>query len=57
VNLALEGARKLNMSLPNTAAWQGLFNAAVASGGGRWDHSGLVQVVEKLANQRIGKEN
>jgi 2-hydroxy-3-oxopropionate reductase len=57
LNLALEGARKLNMSLPNTAACQELFNSAVASGGGRWDHSGLVQVLEKLANQQIGKEN
>jgi 2-hydroxy-3-oxopropionate reductase len=56
LNLALEGARKLNMSLPNTAACQELFNSAVASGGGRWDHSGLVQVLEKLANQQIGKE-
>jgi hypothetical protein len=27
VNLALERARKLNMSLPNTAAWQELFNS------------------------------
>jgi hypothetical protein len=32
VNLALEGARKLNMSLPNTAAWQGLLLPAEADG-------------------------
>jgi 2-hydroxy-3-oxopropionate reductase len=57
LNLALEGARKLNMSLPNTATCQELFNSAVAFGGGRWDHSGLVQVLEKLANQQIGKQN
>lgn len=56
LNLALEGARKLNLSLPNTATCQELFNSAVASGRCRWDHSGLVRVLEKMANQEIGKE-
>jgi 2-hydroxy-3-oxopropionate reductase len=53
LNLALEGARKLNLSLPNTAACQELFNCAVAAGGPRWDHSGLVRVLEKMASHEI----
>ena len=34
LNLALQGARSLGVGLPNTAACQELFNAAVAAGGG-----------------------
>jgi 2-hydroxy-3-oxopropionate reductase len=56
LNLAIEGARTLNLSLPNTAACQELFNSAVACGGGRWDHSGLVRVLEGLANHEIGQK-
>jgi len=48
------GARALGVSLPNTAACQELFNAAQAAGGGGWDHSGVVRVLEKLANHEIG---
>src|SRR5213079_1714686 len=40
LNLALQGARALSMSLPNTATTQELFNAAAALGGKGWDHSG-----------------
>jgi len=54
LGLALEGARQLNISLPNTAACHELMNSAVASGGAQWDHSGLVRVLEKLANHEIG---
>jgi 2-hydroxy-3-oxopropionate reductase len=57
LNLALEGARKLNLSLPNTSTCQQLFNSAVAYGGSGWDHSGLVQVLERLANHQIGKKH
>jgi 2-hydroxy-3-oxopropionate reductase len=53
LNLALTGAAALGMSLPNTAATQQLFNAARAAGGGAWDHSGVVQVLEKLAAHRV----
>ena len=56
LNLAIEGARTLNLSLPNTAACQELFNSAIACGGGRWDHSGLVRVLEGLANHEIGRK-
>jgi 2-hydroxy-3-oxopropionate reductase len=54
LNLALEGARALGVSLPNTAsALQELFNACVAHGGAAWDHSGLVQALEIAANHKI----
>lgn len=55
LNLALQGARNLGISLPNTATCQELFNAANAAGGAAWDHSGMVRVLEKLANHEIGQ--
>jgi 2-hydroxy-3-oxopropionate reductase len=54
LNLALEGARALGVSLPNTATCQQLFNAATAAGGRAWDHSGMVKVLEQLAHHEIG---
>jgi 2-hydroxy-3-oxopropionate reductase len=56
LNLALSGARVLGVSLPNTAACQELFNAARAAGGGAWDHSGMVRVLERLANHEISSQ-
>lgn len=53
LNLALQSARTLGVSLPNTATCQELFNACVASGGGDNDHSGLIKSLEKLANHSI----
>ena len=41
LNLALSSARALGVSLPNTANAQELFNACVAHGGAKWDHSGI----------------
>jgi len=55
LNLALQGARSLGISLPNTATCQELFNAAVAAGGEAWDHSGMVRVLERLACHEIGQ--
>ena len=55
LSLALAGARALNLSLPNTAATQELFNAAAALGGKGWDHSGLVRVLEHLAGHQVAK--
>jgi 2-hydroxy-3-oxopropionate reductase len=49
LGLALEGARALRMSLPNTAAVAQLMNAAQAQGLGKLDNSALVQVLEQLA--------
>ena len=53
LGLALQGARALNLSLPNTATTQELFNAAAALGGKSWDHSGLVRVLEHLAGHKV----
>jgi len=53
LSLALSGARSMGMSLPNTATAQELFNACVANGGAKWDHSALVRALEKLANHAV----
>lgn len=55
LNLALSGARALNMSLPNTATAQELFNACAAHGGREWDHSAMVRALEGMANHEIAK--
>jgi 2-hydroxy-3-oxopropionate reductase len=54
LNLALQGARALGISLPGTATAQELFNSCAAHGGKGWDHSALVRALEKLANFEIG---
>jgi len=53
LNLALEAARKMELSLPNTAIAQELFNAVAAHGGEDLDHSAMVLALEKLANHEI----
>ncbi len=53
LRLALEGARALNMSLPNTAATQELFNACAANGWANKDHSTLVRAIELLAHHEV----
>jgi len=53
LNLALAGARALQMSLPNTAMCQELFNACAARDGAAWDHSAMVKALEWLANHEI----
>jgi 2-hydroxy-3-oxopropionate reductase len=55
LNLALAGARALGVSLPNTSTAQELFNACVAQGGAKWDHSAMVRALEKLASHEIAK--
>jgi 2-hydroxy-3-oxopropionate reductase len=54
LSLALNGARRLGISLPNTATAQELFNACVANGGAKWDHSAMVRALERLANHEVG---
>jgi 2-hydroxy-3-oxopropionate reductase len=54
LNLALQGARALRLSLPNTANAQELFNACAANGGAAWDHSAMVRALEIMANHEIG---
>jgi 2-hydroxy-3-oxopropionate reductase len=50
---ALSGARALGLALPGTALAQQLFNACVALGGARWDHSAMVRALEALAGQAV----
>lgn len=54
LNLALSNARKLAISLPNTATCQELFNACASRGGREWDHSAMVRALEILASHEIG---
>ena len=56
LNLALDGARALGLSLPNTAAAQQLFNSCSARGGKAWDHSAMVRALEMLAGHEIGTD-
>ena len=53
LNLALQAARSMGLSLPNTAMSQELFNAVAAEGGADLDHSAMVLALEKLANHSI----
>ena len=53
LNLALQSAKALGLSLPNTATAQELFNACVANGGAAWDHSAMVRALELLANHEV----
>ncbi len=53
LNLALQAARQLGLSLPNTATCQELFNACAAHGGSGWDHSAMVKALEMLANHEV----
>src|SRR3954467_2182043 len=54
LNLALQSARQLKVSLPNTAPAQELFNSCAAHGGSAWDHSAMVRALEMMANFEIG---
>lgn len=56
LNLALNSARALGVSLPNTATAQELFNSCSAHGGKAWDHSAMVRALEKLANFEISQK-
>ena len=52
MSLAVDAAKELNISLPNTAATQQLMNAAIAMGDGDKDHSGLIRTLEALAGDK-----
>jgi len=56
LNLALSTGRSLGVALPNTATCQELFNVCVAHGGRAWDHSGMVQALEMMANFKVGQK-
>ncbi|KFK95302.1 MULTISPECIES: 2-hydroxy-3-oxopropionate reductase [unclassified Serratia (in: enterobacteria)] len=53
LNLALQGAKSLALSLPNTASCQELFNLCAANGAKDLDHSALVQALEIMGNHKI----
>jgi 2-hydroxy-3-oxopropionate reductase len=56
LNLALQAARTVGVSLPGTALAQELFNAVKAKEGEDLDHSALVKGLERLANHQIGEQ-
>jgi 2-hydroxy-3-oxopropionate reductase len=53
LSLALDSARTLGVSLPNTATCQELFNACAANGGSDDDHSALIKSLEAMADHKI----
>ncbi|WP_173424704.1 2-hydroxy-3-oxopropionate reductase [Photobacterium sanctipauli] len=53
LNLALTGARELQLNLPNTATAQELFNTCAALDGSNWDHSAMVKALEHMSNHSI----
>lgn len=54
LGLALESARSLGVSLPNTASTQELMNACAAmEGGAEADHSSLVRALEMLSGHTL----
>jgi len=55
LNLALQAARSLRISLPNTATAQELFNAVAAHGGSELDHSAMVLALETLADYKVSE--
>ncbi len=55
LNIALQSAAELGVSLPTTAAVRELFSACLAHGGATWDNSAIVKMLEKLANHEIQK--
>jgi 2-hydroxy-3-oxopropionate reductase len=55
LNLALQGARTLGVSLPQTANAAQLMQACAANGMGNLDHSALVRALELMANHEVAK--
>lgn len=55
LNLALQSAREMDMSLPNTALAQQMFSAVAAAGGADLDHSAMVQAIEMLAASKVAE--
>ena len=53
LNLALQGAKALGVSLPNTAMTAQLMQACAAQGKDQLDHSALVLALELMANHAV----
>jgi 2-hydroxy-3-oxopropionate reductase len=55
LNLALQGARELGVSLPQTASAAQLMQACAANGMAELDHSALVKALELMAGHEVAK--
>jgi 2-hydroxy-3-oxopropionate reductase len=55
LGLATDGAKALNVALPNTSAVQQLMNAAVSLGLGDQDHSALCRVIETMSAHPVAE--
>ena len=55
LNLALQGARELGVSLPQTAGAAQLMQACAANGMADLDHSALVKALELMANHDVAQ--
>jgi 2-hydroxy-3-oxopropionate reductase len=55
LGLAMQGARELGVSLPQTASAAQLMQACAAHGMGDLDHSALVRALELLADHEVAK--
>lgn len=53
LNLALQGAKSLGITLPSTATAQELMNSCAAHGMAQLDHSALCQAIERMSNHAI----
>ncbi len=55
LNLALQGARELGLSLPGTAIAQEMFNVVAANFGTDLDHSALVTALETMSHHMVSQ--
>ena len=55
IDLLISASGVQEQALPNTATAQELFNTCVANGGAKWDHSGMVKALERMANHDVAK--
>ena len=53
LNIALQAAKELGVSLPGTASAQELLNDVCADGGADLDHSSIITALEKLAHHAV----
>lgn len=57
LNLALQGAKSLGISLPQTAGAAQLMQSCAALGCDQQDHSALVKAFENMANHKVSPDN
>lgn len=55
LNIVLQTARNIGVSMPATALAQEMYNSVAAHGDADLDHSALVQALERLANHQVAK--